>query len=72
MSNKYPSKNTPYRYRRRKPHGACVDRLGMAKAIFKSAEEAREHMHANQEPYECPTGHGWHIRTRRDGDRLAL
>lgn len=65
MTNKYPNAEKPYRYRRRKPHTACLDRLGLPKATFATGQQANDHRHPHQEAYECPTGHGWHIRTKR-------
>lgn len=70
---KYPNKEVPYRYRRRKPASCCTSRKGELKAFFRSQQRAQEKCDYmkkkwghDTEPYPCLTIEGrWHIRTKR-------
>lgn len=63
---KYPTQETPYRYRRRKPHPCCTSRTGRPKVLYPDEAAAKAALEPGQKAYPCQPHEGrWHVKTKR-------
>lgn len=73
MPQKHPVEETPYRFRRRKPHTCCTSHTGKLKLIFETERAAKNYAKRRKawggdltEPYECRVNKGkFHLRKPR-------